>query len=162
MSGAWSTCALKYLFLTVTMTPTAEGITRWQNVVESEHLRRIPRRAIINSCPVPDYEPWNTNYGPVPEYDLVEALNPEMLEDSGEEFTDEEARYEHFYNSFQELVAVLNLTEASYISHSAVMARVSTMIMDSRRSSTDKTYYTVSSKDSSNGKTIIISLQSAH
>lgn len=101
VNKAWSSVATKSLFNAITMTPTIKGLELWNGVMRHDKLRCFPTKATINSCPIPDWEPWNYT-GRSPEHLLMDAWWP----------TPEEDEYAGFYKAIGDVGRIPNLNGA--------------------------------------------------
>lgn len=81
VSKGWRVNATKSLFRTITMTPSFEGVERWQHILSNNSLCIVPARAVINTCPIPEYEPWKLNRLLPVEGEIIFAWSPYSLRD---------------------------------------------------------------------------------
>lgn len=81
VSRGWLENATKCLFRIIKMTPTYEGVRRWQHTMNNKSLRTVSAHAVLNTCPIPEYEPWIFNKLSPEESEIVFAWAPYSLRD---------------------------------------------------------------------------------
>lgn len=98
VNKTWNVAASKYLFNTVSMIPTEEGIDVWNAILGDSKIRKLPRKVIINSSPVPGYE-FNVFSLGRDEIELLNNWGPDP----------EEEEYANFYAALNDFVQFPNL-----------------------------------------------------